>query len=57
MYAQIIKNVDKHKLTSFINVYMADFDNLPVEILNKKYNKILFLESVGYSRDFSKLMV
>jgi len=55
LYDVIIKNVKKHELTDRINVYLMDFNE---EIPNNKnyYDRILFLETIGYSRNRLKLL-
>jgi len=49
-------NIKTHNLSARIHVYKQDFNNLNNKILNKKYDRILFIESIGYAHNRRELI-
>lgn len=53
LYDKIIENITKNKLVDRIKVYLMDFNK---EIPNNNYDRILFLESIGYAHNRLELL-
>jgi ubiquinone/menaquinone biosynthesis C-methylase UbiE len=48
-FQQTFENIEKAKLSSRIKVYFMDFDKLEEPILSERFDRILLIQSVGYS--------
>ncbi len=56
LYNRGLENIKKEGLIDRIKLYKMDFDNLKEPIINSKYDRIIFLESIDYSRNRQKLI-
>jgi ubiquinone/menaquinone biosynthesis C-methylase UbiE len=56
LYDKTKNNIKKHCLQKRMNVYLMDFDYLKEPIINNKYDRILFLESIDYTKNRLKLI-
>ena len=56
LYNILQENIKKNNLTNRINVYLMNFDNLSLPVINMKFDRILFIESIDYSINRNKLL-
>ena len=56
LYQCVDSKIISNKLQNQIKVYLMDFDNLTEPITGLKFDRILFLESIGYSINRRKLL-
>jgi len=49
-------NIYNAGLSKRINLYLMDYDKLENPVLSNKYDRVLFLESIGYSKNITKLL-
>ncbi len=52
----VTKNIKKYNLSDRMFVYLMDFDNLQKPIIDYKFDRIIFLESIDYSKNRLKLI-
>ncbi len=56
LYNRGLENIKKEGLMDRIRLYKMDFDNLQEPIVNQKYDRIIFLESIDYSKNRKQLI-
>lgn len=56
LYITAYNNIKNENLLNRINIYLMDFDNLLEPVINQKFDRILFIQSIGYSIDRKKLL-
>ena len=57
LFNMIKTNIDKYNMRDRISAYMKDFNTIiPDELPNSKYDRILFLESIGYAHNRQELI-